>query len=154
MSIEYHYRRVAASMVVAIVMLLGSAVAAAATPALQAAPAAPAAVMLPAQPCPDPSAAMANWWKDFGWPQTGPNNREWRVESPAGGKSVWIWGGETYKNVSNPKLPAGTYNSYDTNFLSVASLPRLSGRLVREGPGNHVYYTPDHYRSWCDMGVW
>jgi hypothetical protein len=87
------------------------------------------------------------------WPNTGTSNTEWRVKSPDGTRWVWIWGGETYKNVSTPKLPAGTYNSYDTQFLSSSDGKRLSGRFVRERSNHKLYYTADHYRSWCYVGT-
>jgi guanyl-specific ribonuclease Sa len=104
--------------------------------------------------CADPSTAFAHWWMDFGWPRSS-SNKEYSVESPSGGgNKVYIWGGETYKNVSSPKLPAGTYNSYDTVFLPTASSPRQAGRLVREANTHVVYYTPNHYASWCNMGIW
>jgi hypothetical protein len=57
------------------------------------------------------------------------------------------------QNVSSPKLPAGTYNSYDAQFLSSSDGKRLSGRFVRERSNHKLYYTADHYGSWCYVGT-
>ncbi|GAA1721808.1 hypothetical protein GCM10009765_82430 [Fodinicola feengrottensis] len=144
------FQQVVAAAAVGIALLAGMSTPASAAIATRAVP---ASVSQPAA-CADPSSALARWWLDFGWPRNGPSNKEWRVQSPAGGKWVWIWGGEDYQNRTNPKLPPGTYNSYDTTFLSTAGQPRLSGRLVRDAYNHTVRYTADHYGSWCAMGVY
>jgi len=98
-------------------------------------------------------ASYATFWHNFPWPLTGANNKEYKVKSPNGTTWVWIWGGETYNNTSSPKLPSGTYNSYDTQFLSSASTPRGAGRFVRERSNHKLYYTANHYTSWCYVGT-
>lgn len=114
-----------------------------------AAPVAPAGVAAPAiGPCQSPPIAMANWWKDFGWPRN-PTNHTYRFDG--GERTRYIDGSETYKNVSDPKLPAGNYNSYDVTSRETPSVGRDAQRLVREA-GGWLYFTADHYGSWCSMG--
>lgn len=111
---------------------------------------APAAAQIAA--CADPSSELADWWADYGWPRTG-SNKEYEVQDPDGSGTVWIWGGETYRNDSDPQLPSGTYNSYDAQFLTDKDQNRGARRLVREANTHETYYTADHYGSWCDMGT-
>ena len=102
--------------------------------------------------CAAPSAEFAGWWTDEGWPRTG-TNKEYETQDPDGGATVWIWGGETYRNDSDPQLPSGTYNSYDAVFLKDEDQNRGTRRLVRDASTHETYYTSDHYESWCDMGT-
>lgn len=111
---------------------------------------APAAAHIAA--CPDPSAEYADWWTDKSWPRTG-SNKEYETQDPDGGATVWIWGGEDYRNDSDPQLPSGTYNSYDAVFLKDKDQNRGTRRLVRQADTHETYYTDDHYGSWCDMGT-
>ena len=103
--------------------------------------------------CPAPSASFAQWWADYGWPRTG-SNEEYQVQDPSDGDTAWIWGGETYRNDSSPRLPSGTYNSYDAEFLNSEGQNRGADRLVRDANTHETYYTDDHYESWCDMGTY
>jgi hypothetical protein len=102
--------------------------------------------------CASPSATFADWWTDEGWPRTG-SNKEYQTTDPSDGDTVWIWGGETYRNDSSPELPSGTYNSYDADFLTSKGENRGADRLVRDTNTHETYYTDDHYGSWCDMGT-
>lgn len=115
-----------------------------------AAPHAPAHATAQIAACAPESAEFADWWSGKGWPRTGTNKE---YETTNDGSTVWIWGGETYRNSSDPKLPDGTYNSYDAVFLTDQDQNRGTDRLVREADTHETYYTDDHYESWCDMGT-
>ncbi len=97
----------------------------------------------------------AQFWHNFPWPVTGTTNQEYRVKSPNGTRWVWIWGGRTYQNVTDPKLPPGTWNEYDTQFLSSPGLNRGPGRFVRDRNNHRLYYTFNHYQAggWCYVGT-
>jgi ribonuclease len=98
--------------------------------------------------------AYAQFWRRMPWPITGKNNGNFHVKSPTNRKWVWISGGETYDNRSSPKLPDGTYNSYDTQFRPTnKGSSRGSGRFVRERANHKLYYTANHYQSWCYVGT-
>ena len=101
--------------------------------------------------CAAEATEFADWWTDKGWPRTG-DNEEYQTTDPDNGDTVWIWGGETYRNDSDPQLPSGTYNSYDAVFLTDEDQNRGTDRLVRDANTHETYYTDDHYESWCDMG--
>lgn len=102
--------------------------------------------------CAAEATEFADWWTDKGWPRTG-SNEEYQTTDPDNGNTVWIWGGETYRNDSDPQLPSGTYNSYDADFLTSQDQNRGADRLVRDANTHETYYTSDHYGSWCDMGT-
>ena len=123
-----------------------------AAPAAAAGPHHPAPAAAHIAACAPESAEYADWWTDKGWPRTG-SNKEYQTTDPSGGGTVWIWGGEDYRNSSDPKLPDGTYNSYDAVFLTDEDQNRGTDRLVREANTHETYYTDDHYESWCDMGT-
>jgi hypothetical protein len=119
-----------------------------------AAPAAPTATLSSIPSChgnyPE---AYAQFWQKMPWPITGKDNGNFHVKDPSNKKWVWISGGETYENRSSPKLPDGTYNSYDTQFRPTKKgSDRGSGRFVRERSNHKLYYTATHYKSWCYVG--
>ncbi|MBT2206603.1 ribonuclease domain-containing protein [Actinomadura sp. NEAU-AAG7] len=102
--------------------------------------------------CSNPPTAIARWWKRNGWVRNGDVNKQYRMDE--GGRVAFIWGGRTYKNVSTPRLPSyGTYNEYDVHPSSRPNAPRDSHRLVRRLRGGNLYYTADHYRSFCYIGA-
>lgn len=139
-------RRTPAALVLAAVLVLTGTTAAAAPASASASPHTVVA-------CAAESVTFADWWADEGWPRTG-SNEEYQTQDPSTGGTVWIWGGETYRNDSSPQLPSGTYNSYDADFLTSKGENRGADRLVRDANTHETYYTDDHYGSWCDMGTY
>lgn len=141
-------RRRAVPIILGTALVAGGLTAAPATAAAH--HAAPAATRIAA--CAPEATEFADWWTSEGWPRTG-SNEEYQTTDPDNGDTVWIWGGETYRNDSDPQLPSGTYNSYDADFLTSQDENRGADRLVRDANTHETYYTDDHYASWCDMGA-
>lgn len=137
-------RRSLAPAVLAAAMVAGGAPAAVAAPSTHAG--APP-VQASAQ-CANP-VAIAHWWQSRHWPRNG--KKQYRFDQ--GDLIRYIWGGEKYKNVSQPKLPNGNYNAYDVNSHGSATAHRDAERLVRNANNGDLYYTPNHYRRWCYMGA-
>lgn len=144
---NHRIRRSLAPLVIAAPLVVGAAPAAWSAPAPSTHAGESSVQAFP--PCSNPPIAIAQWWKRSGWVRNGNVNKQYRIKD--GGNVHYIWGGKTYKNVSSPRLPNGTYNEYDVTPHSRPNAPRDAQRLVRRLNGD-LYYTRNHYKSFCDMG--